>query len=434
MNTVNIRMLGASRIESNVWYPFASPNTYKRLSVVRAEGIMLSCTDGKQYYDAVSGLWNTPLGYGVQSINEAVERQLCELQYCSLFEHSTPVAEEAAAILLNSCAESMDKVVWSCTGSESIECAIKIMRAYQKARGNIGRTVILSFSESYHGTHYGAVSISGLEQEAAQEISPVLPGVGYLAAAYEYDTDEEKARKIGRFADIIEESRDRIAGVFIEPVLASAGVKAVDRGYLKAICAYCRENDILVAFDEVTTGFYRAGTRYYYQSLGVSPDILCLSKAINNGVLPLAATVVSRDICDCFKNNAFVLQHGTTQGGNPLALAAFIAADREFELLAQSEELPAKAEEFFNILGSAVLRHGYVETLRHKGFMYSVVMRRERCTVAADITGVVSKIRSMGVLVYPAETGFTLMPCLCTDLAQWRTIVDIIDSAMDRFV
>ena len=433
MNTVNVRAISAVNAKRSVWYPFTVPEEPNRLNITAAEGILLRDSTGREYYDAVSCLWNMPLGYSVGSIREAVIRQQEQMPFCSLMQNTAPCAEEAAVLLLHRIGAPMEKVIWGCTGSESIECAIKLMRAYQKCAGKCSRTRILSMDGSYHGTHYGAVSISGLEQDAQAEIAPVLPDTALLKPALADEPDAVIQRKTEQSLEYIKGQQEHIAGIVIEPVLASAGVQTIHVPYLKAVCSLCREYDIPVAFDEITTGFYRTGSLFYFQQIGITPDLLCLSKAINNGWLPLSAVAVSSGICGRFQQAGFVLQHGTTQGGNLCALAAMIAADAAFSELISREDPAEKAAAFGNVLREKVMRTNYAEQVRQNGFMYSVKLREEQCACGKDVPALMDAIRRRGVIVYPAETGLTLMPAFCTTAAQWDTVTDRIGEAMDSY-
>lgn len=431
MNTINIRALQLGRADEIIWHPFMPPIPQERPCMVRAEGIILTDICGRRYYDAVSGLWNTPLGYSVPAIKESVSEQMQRMPFCSPFTLSSELTEEAASVLLSSVAPSLNRVIWGCTGSESIECAIKLMRAYHKCSGKTHRTTIVSLEGSYHGTHYGSLSISGIEKEAQADIAPILPDTALLKPPAEYDPPEVIQELTEIASKWILQHNNQIAGLVIEPILASSGAKVVSPTFLQSICNICREHDIPVTFDEVTTGFYRTGSLFYHQCIDLVPDILCLSKAINNGFLPLSAVVVSNQICQRFRENSFVLQHGTTQGGNLCALAAMIAANQQLSLLAKMENLSEKAGLFYEMLVVKMQQHNYVETVRHKGFMYAIML--PEYTDRRDINRLVNAILQEGVIVYPAEHGFLLLPCFCTTHEQWKIIVEAISHAMRGF-
>ena len=173
----------------------------------------------------------------------------------------------------------MKKVIYACSGSEAVEIAIKLIRKVNRILGYSNKNIILSFRQSYHGTYYGSNSISGLEQGLLSDYKPLLPNVEFITPVCKCNCSEEECFIcLSELEKMISKYSEHAAGIFIEPVLASAGILVPCKKYLNYLVKICRQNNILVVFDEVATGFYRTGVCFYYKKIGVEPDILFIAK------------------------------------------------------------------------------------------------------------------------------------------------------------
>ena len=311
--------------------------------IVRGEDVWLYDGEGRRYLDLCGGIWNTPFGYGHPYLIEKINKQLEQLPFCNLITHTADVqlsyASRLAGIL------QMPKVAFTCSGSEAVEAAIKAARQYQEMRGS-GRKEIAAFDLSYHGTSYGAMSVSGLDQELTKPFGPLLSGITWICTPLEiYDTK----KWLAALRRLFETRGDFLAAVIIEPIIASGGVVAIPDEVLHYMEEQCRERDILLIDDEVTTGFGRTGVPFVYQEKKMGPDLLCLSKGITNGYLPFGVLAFSRRVADAFIANRETFEHFSSQSGNLLSIAA---ADGVLDLLEdyESYQVREKGERFRAVL------------------------------------------------------------------------------------
>lgn len=234
-------------------------------ALVKGEGIYLFDQDGRKYLDLCSGLWNVPLGYSNEEIKKHIEKQLEELPYNNLIAFSSDVQQRYALKLTDWLGERFSHVLYTCSGSETTEAAIKTCRQYQALSGQPHRKVIGAFSISYHGTSYGAMSVSGLDRPITSDYQPLVSAISLLEIPGDYRDEEEWIRCVDRFFDVNE---DKLAGFVAEPVLASGGIIPVPFRILRHIADRCRRCGALLVDDEVATGFGRTGTPFLYQQAG----------------------------------------------------------------------------------------------------------------------------------------------------------------------
>ncbi|UUZ86894.1 aminotransferase class III-fold pyridoxal phosphate-dependent enzyme [Paenibacillus sp. P26] len=340
-------------------------------------------------------------------------------------------------------------MAYTCTGSESAELAIKLARKYQRLRGREEKHRILALDKSYHGTYYGSMSASGIDQEISEGYGPKVPGFRFLPVPYCTCCDPEDAQspclqrhleELGRY---FAAEGDETAAVILEPVLGSAGVIPPPELYLIRVKELCREYDALLIFDEVATGFGRTGTLFALERTAAAPDIVCLSKGINSGYLPLGATVFHRRIYDAFASVPTHIEHLSTQNANPLACAAGLATldtiEKEGPLPRVNELGDLLAQE----LAEALQEHKNFLEIRGKGLMRGVALVQSRVSKAPlspeQTLWIVQKLKQRGLLVYPFYTlpltaGFHLLPPFITTEQEIARMVQLIRQVMDRTV
>jgi beta-alanine--pyruvate transaminase len=329
----------------HLWLPFTPNRDFKadpRL-FARAEGVYYWTDDGRRLLDGCSGLFCVPLGHGRREIADAVHRQLLELDYTPTFTRAHPRAFELATRVAGFTPAGLDRIFFANSGSEAVDTAMKIALAYHRARGEGQRTMFVSRERAYHGVNMGGVALSGLVRNR-ESFGPGVPGVVHMRhtalpenrfAPGQPEKGAELADDLARLCGLVGGSN--VAAVFVEPIAGSTGCLPPPRGYLDRLRELCDEHGILLVFDEVITGWGRTGHPFAAHAFGVTPDLLTMAKAITNGMQPMGAVAVKREVHDAIVEHgpAYAPEffHGYTYSAHPAACAAGLATlavyDRE---------------------------------------------------------------------------------------------------------
>ena len=330
------------------WMPFTGNREFKQnpRMIVAAEGCYFRDQHGRQIFDGLSGLWCCGLGHGRKEIGDAIQRQYNRLDYSPQFQFGHPRAFELANRLVEITPSSLQHAFFSNSGSESVDTALKIARAYWRCKGQAHRTRFIGREKGFHGVNFGGTAVGGMtfnrkafgqSVESDHIAHTLLPQNSFVRGLPQQGAElaEDLARKIA-FHD-----PQTIAAVIVEPIAGSCGVLPPPQGYLQRVAEICRQNDILLILDEVITGFGRLGSYTAAAAFGIEPDILTCAKQITNGVAPLAATLVSDDIYQAFMqadNPHYLIEfpHGYTYSGHPVVCAASLAV---LDLLEQEQVL-----------------------------------------------------------------------------------------------
>ena len=321
---------------SAYWMPFTANRQFKadpRL-LVSAKGMYYRTADGRDVLDGSAGLWCVNAGHGRTEIASAVERQLMTLDFAPSFQMSHPAAFDLASRLAAIAPKGLDRVFFTNSGSESVDTALKIALAYQRARGQAQRTRLIGREKAYHGVGFGGISVGGLVNN--RRVYPTLPGVDHLPHTLDLEHNAFSKGQPAYGAHLADELEkilalhgpETVAAVIVEPVSGSAGVLPPPVGYLEKLRAICDKHDILLIFDEVITGYGRLGAAFAGQYFGVTPDLMCTAKGLTNAAIPMGAVFASRAIHDAFMQGppeVIELFHGYTYSGHPAACAAALA-------------------------------------------------------------------------------------------------------------
>lgn len=323
------------------WMPFTANRQYKSAPrvLVSAEGMHYTTEDGRKIIDGTAGLWCTNAGHARSEITEAVSKQLQQLDFAPTFQMGHPLPFELAQKLIKHTPEGLDHVFFTNSGSEAADTALKIALAYHRAKGNAHKTRLVGREKGYHGTNFGGISVGGLGNNR-KAFGSLLSGVDHLKHAWipgseftkgQPDQGEELADELN---NMIALHGDTIAAVIVEPVVGSGGVWMPPKGYLERLRKITRENDIILIFDEVITGYGRIGQAFAAERFGVTPDIITSAKGLTNGAIPMGAVFVSDEIHNAFMQGpeeVIELFHGYTYSGHPVAAAAGLATLEVYE-------------------------------------------------------------------------------------------------------
>ena len=319
------------------WMPFTANRQFKKNPrlLVRAKGMHYWTHDGRQVLDGTSGLWCVDAGHARPEIADAVRVQLLELDYAPGFQMGHPKVFELAARLTAMAPQGLDHVFFTNSGSESVDTALKIALAYHRVKGEGGRTRLIGRERGYHGVNFGGISVGGMVANR-KHFGALLAGVDHIRHTHdlarnaftrgEPEHGVELADDLERLVALHDAST--IAAVIVEPVAGSAGVLIPPKGYLQKLRQICDKHGILLIFDEVITGFGRLGAAFGADYFGVTPDIMTTAKGLTNGVVPMGAVFVKKEIFESFMNgpeHLIEFFHGYTYSGNPAASAASLA-------------------------------------------------------------------------------------------------------------
>ncbi|MFA7274622.1 MAG: adenosylmethionine--8-amino-7-oxononanoate transaminase [Crocinitomicaceae bacterium] len=307
---------------SKVWYPFTQMQTAKPpLQVVKAKDSLLYTEDGKNYLDVNSSWWVNVHGHGNEYLAKAIQDQFEKVDHVLLAGATHPKAEELAERILSVLPSHFQKVFYSDDGSTAVEVALKMVFQYWFNRTTPKRRIV-ALDGAYHGDTFGAMSIGQR---------------GYFNEPFEhlfFDVDYLDFPTKGKEFEILQSAEQlfktgEIAGLIVEPLVqGSAGMRMYSVEFLDKLVALAQLNDVLVIYDEIMTGWYRTGKLFAMNHGQAKPDIVCLSKGLTGGVLPLGLTVATEAIYNAFldESKTKALLHGHSYTGNPLACAAACAS------------------------------------------------------------------------------------------------------------
>ncbi|MEU7525135.1 adenosylmethionine--8-amino-7-oxononanoate transaminase [Saccharothrix sp. NPDC042600] len=307
----------------HVWHPYSPmPARVPSLLVESASGVRLRLAEpeGVELVDAMASWWAAIHGYGHPVIDDAVRAQVGRMSHVMFGGLTHEPAVRLASTLVDITPEPLRHVFLSDSGSVSVEVAVKMCLQYWRSRGKPGKRRLLTWRGGYHGDTWQPMSVCDPEGGMHHLWRGVLPAQVF-ADAPPADYDENY---VAHLDDLLSRHAHELAAVIVEPVVQNAGgMRFHDPRYLRALRELATEHDVLLVFDEIATGFGRTGELFAADHAGVSPDVLCLGKALTGGYLSMAATLctsaVARGIAE---GDVPVLAHGPTYMGNPLAAAA----------------------------------------------------------------------------------------------------------------
>ena len=320
------------------WMPFTANRAFKQAPrmIESAEGFYYTSADGNKILDTMSGLWTSGAGHCHPKIVEAVQKQVAKLDYAISFQVGHPGAFELADKVTKLAPKGFDHCFFTNSGSESVETALKIALGFHQAKGNSSRTRLIGREKGYHGVNFGGISVGGLPANRKMFSGSLLPNTHHISHTLNLQHNafsrgqpvwgDHLADELERIVTLQDASN--IAAVIVEPVAGSAGVIVPPLNYLKKLREICDKHGILLIFDEVITAFGRVGSAFACQRFDVIPDIITTAKGLTNGVIPMGAVLVRKEIHEAFMQGPEVaaeLLHGYTYSGHPVAAAAGIA-------------------------------------------------------------------------------------------------------------
>lgn len=353
----------------------------------RADGLYVWDQDGRQYFDAIGGIFVAVLGHRHPRVIEAVRRQMDRMTFAPPLHGTTDVTLEFVERLASVTPGDLNFIKGFGGGSESIEAAMKFTRQYFKQTGRADKHQFIGNYLSYHGSTLGAMAAGG---GSSRKLKFTPEPAGFLKVPSpiqmrdRFASWEETNRFCAQLYDdiITSEGAETIAGVILEPVSNTGGMVTPTAEYFEMIRDICTRHDVMLIFDEVLTGFGKTGDMFAAQTYGVTPDIICGGKGLATGVIPAGAMMAREDLAECFcgplaSNVQF--QHGHTFAGNPLAAAAAVATIDELvdgDYAARARRLGERLRGRLEGLGSM----GVVREVRGLGVLLAVELVQDAVT------------------------------------------------------
>lgn len=366
------------------WMPFTANRDFKALPriITQAAGHYYQSEDERRLYDSFSGLWTSGLGHCHPKIVAAVQKQVAQLDYCMNFQVGSQAAFELAEKLTQMAPNGFDHCFFTNSGSESVDTALKIALAYHRAKNQSERCYLIGRERGYHGVNLGGTSVGGIGANRHVFANNLLSRVDHLPHTHNL---EQAAFSRGQpewgahLADDLERicalhGAGNIAAVIVEPVAGSTGVLPPPKGYLERLRELCTKHGILLIFDEVITAFGRVGEAFAADRFQVMPDIITTAKGLTNGVVPMGAVLVRKEIYEAMMQgpeHMVEFFHGYTYSGHPLAAAAGLACLEIYQeegSFAQARALEPLFEEAIHSLAD----HPKVIDVRNFGLMGAI--------------------------------------------------------------
>lgn len=318
-----------------ILHPYAPSVPSAEMQLVKsASGVYLELEDGTKIIDGMSSWWSVIHGYNVPALNAAAQEQLVKMSHVMFGGLTHEPAIKLAKTLLEITDANLEHIFFSDSGSVSVEVALKMAFQYWSSQGNKQKSKILAFSKGYHGDTFGAMSVCDPVTGMHAAFEGILHKNIFVEAPMCMFGDEWDERYIEDFKTKLADNHTEIAAVILEPIVQGAGgMRVYSADFLGRVRALCSEYDVLLILDEIATGFGRTGKLFAYEHAAVSPDILCVGKALTGGYMSLAATLASKKVIQGVEQNGNVLMHGPTFMANPLACAV---ANASLELLLNS--------------------------------------------------------------------------------------------------
>jgi len=323
-----------------IWHPFTNAALDSApIEIARAEGVWLYAKDGRKVIDAVSSWWVNIHGHANARIAEAIAEQARKMEHVILAGFTHAPAEELAARLGKWVAPELRHLFFSDDGSTAVEVALKLAVQHFSNQGKAEKGEIVALEHGYHGDTAGAMSVSD-DSPFTDPFRAMRYPVHRVHSAYCYRCPVGLRREtchiecVGRLEEMLEERGENIAAVIVEPLLQAAGGMIVHPvEFLQRVRELCTQHDVLLIADEVLTGFGRTGKMFACDLAGIAPDLMCLSKGITGGFLPMGVTLCSDRVERAFRsdNRQHTFYHGHSYTGNALACAAAVESLRIFE-------------------------------------------------------------------------------------------------------
>ena len=349
--------------------------------IVSGEGCYVYDADGKRYLDGLSALYCVNAGHGRPEFAEAAATQMRELDFFTTWSYAHPRAIELATAIAALAPADLNRVFFTSGGSEAVESAIKLARAYHRLTGNAQKSKIIAREVAYHGTSLGALAVTGITS-IRSPFEPLAPGGCHVpnTNSYRWPADRDPLWAAEKIAERIEfEGPETVAAVILEPVQNGGGCLPPQEGYFQRVREICDRYDVLLISDEVICSWGRLGYYFGSERYGYVPDIITTAKGLTSANIPMGAMIASDRLAQPFLEGHGSFAHGFTFGGHPVAAAVALANIELFEREELCAHVRAKEPEFRAMLET--LRDiPIVGDVRGAGFFQAIELVKDKTT------------------------------------------------------
>ena len=416
-----------------IWHPYTQHLVEPEpILIERAKGASLFTSEGNEVLDLISSWWTTTHGHSHEKLNQAIINQAEKLDHVMFAGFSHPPAIKLATELITVLPKNLKKVFFSDNGSTAVEVAIKIALQYWKNRGYSTKNKLVALDGGYHGDTVGAMSVSK-GSGFFNSYKDYLFSIEVIPFPETWIQDDERLEKeatsLSYFMKLIEEKKQDLCAIIIEPLLQGAGgMRVCSVEYVRKLSQIAKENDILLIFDEVAVGFGRLGEMFACNKSACEPDIICLSKGLTAGYLPMAATVCTDEIYNNFLSQKIhkTLLHGHTFTANPLACAV---AHKSLKLFQEEQTLKkiAHIEKKHVDFSQVLLKTNSIFKLRQVGSVLAFDIQSKKNNYKNNLS---EKLRflflSQGFNIRPIGSSIYLMPPYCISDKELDRTYDVI--------